>query len=508
MFQFFRSRCLLIAMGVATAMAIGGCSSEETPSEPETSSEVQEEESSASTEAAAETVAAEQVELATNTRVPESPQASIKEHLEGLRPIRKLGGRIFFDSRMSNPGANLATSCSTCHVPPFWSNGQKVYSDNLAVSVIPANSRGGKLTAVRNTPSLQDAKLSPSLNADGAYGDLDGVVREKLISEHLGWESDQELQAYNEIHALMLNDQGDDLFADGTYIEQFKAAADVNLEALAQEDVITQVVEAVKAYLRSIETKNTSAYDALAFLNRFNEGLGDANDTPQAMSGRIYGRIANQEGRVLIRFPNIYTEEAYQGYKTFIRVEPTFSSSVEGLEENIGNCIACHVPPRFTDGSFHNTGTAQTDYDATHGEGAFAKLNAEDAVFARVTADDPSKIDLGRYNVQASEGAVGLFRTPGLRNIELTAPYNHDGRLMTLEDVIRHKIMVSEMAKAGTLRNPDPAYLTMNITEKDVPTLAAFLRTLREVPEEEYRDFRIENVRIRQDQMEDATYEN
>jgi cytochrome c peroxidase len=497
----------MVAMCIVFASVLSGCSSKEAPSESGTSPEVQEE-AGGSVDAPAESGAEESVEVAAASRAPESPQTSIKEHLEGLKPIRQLGGRIFFDSRMSNPGANLAASCSTCHVPPFWSNGLNVYSDSLAVSVIPANSRGGKLTTVRNTPSLQDAKLSPALNADGEFSNLDGVVRAKLISEHLGWEADQELQAYNEIHALMLNDQGEDLFADGSYIEQFKAAADLNLEALSQEDVITEVVEALKAYMRMIKTRNTSAYDALTFLNRFNEELGDGDDTPQALSGRIYGRIANQEGRVLIRFPNIYTEEAYQGYKTFVRVQPTFSSSVEGLEQNIGNCIACHTPPKFTDGLFHNTGTAQTDYDATHGEGAFAKLEAEDAVFARVTADDPLMIDLGRYRVHPGEDTIGAFRTPGLRNIELTAPYNHDGKLMTLEDVIRHKIKVSEMAKAGKLRNPHPAYLTMNITEKDVPTLAAFLRTLNEVPEEEYRDFRIDNVRIRQDLMEDSTYEN
>lgn len=80
--------------------------------------------------------------------------------------------------------------------------------------------------------------------------------------------------------------------------------------------------------------------------------------------------------------------------------------------------------------------------------------------------------------------------------------------MATLEDVIRHKIKISEMAKAGTLRNPDPAYLTMNISEKDIPALAAFMRTLNEVPVEDYRDYRIQDVRIRQDQMEDATYEN
>src|SRR6185503_11795639 len=41
----------------------------------------------------------------------------------------------------------------------------------------------------------------------------------------------------------------------------------------------------------------------------------------------------------------------------------------------MGNCIACHAAPDFTDFKFHNTGAAQEEYDALHGAGAFAKLD-------------------------------------------------------------------------------------------------------------------------------------
>ena len=77
-----------------------------------------------------------------------------------------------------------------------------------------------------------------------------------------------------------------------------------------------------------------------------------------------------------------------------------------------------------------------------------------------------------------------------------------------LEDAIRQHIRASELAKAGTLRNADPELLTMNISERDIPQLVAFLRTLEEVPEDEYRDYRITNVRIRQDPMGEQTYDN
>jgi hypothetical protein len=44
-----------------------------------------------------------------------------------------------------------------------------------------------------------------------------------------------------------------------------------------------------------------------------------------------------------------------------------------GIE--VGNCIACHSPPAFTDFLFHNNGAAQEEYDAMYGAGAFMNLS-------------------------------------------------------------------------------------------------------------------------------------
>lgn len=411
----------------------------------------------------------------------------IAQHLETLEPVARLGGRLFYDSRLSNPGANLAASCRTCHVPPFLSNGNLLYSDSVALSVMPANSTGGKLTTQRNALSLQDATLARHFNWDGEYTDLDDFLWSKLTSTHMGWEDGQEEQVQNELHALMFNDQGEDAFSNGTYAEQLLETLDIDVNTAEQPQVLDAIIHALRAYLDTIQSTDTSAYDAFAYLNRLNEGLTDPTDTPVALSGRVFGRIANQEGRVLVRFPNVFNEAAYQGYKTFMRVEETVSMATGEMETNVGSCVTCHVPPKFTDGLFHNTGVTQSSYDAEHGEGAFLELDPADA-------DD---VDLGRYEFEPNPENLAAFRTPGLRNITKTAPYHHDGQLVTLEDVIRHKIAISNLAKAGKLRNPHPAFLAMNLSDDDVRNLAAFLTMLDEVPEDEYRDFRIENVRIR-----------
>lgn len=76
---------------------------------------------------------------------------------------------------------------------------------------------------------------------------------------------------------------------------------------------------------------------------------------------------------------------------------------------NKGDCNHCHV-----------TGSTFTDFDF--------KNNAIDSVFK----------DKGRYKITLDSADLGKFKTPSLRNIELTAPYMHDGRFKTLEEVVEH----------------------------------------------------------------------
>ncbi len=50
---------------------------------------------------------------------------------------------------------------------------------------------------------------------------------------------------------------------------------------------------------------------------------------------------------------------------------------------------------------------------------------------------DLTRADLGRYNVTGLERDRHMFRVPSLRNVALTAPYLHDGRIKTLEDAVK-----------------------------------------------------------------------
>jgi cytochrome c peroxidase len=81
--------------------------------------------------------------------------------------------------------------------------------------------------------------------------------------------------------------------------------------------------------------------------------------------------------------------------------------------------------------------------------------------------------DQGRFLITGRERDKGKFRVPSLRNIELTAPYMHDGSLPTLEAVIDH------YASGGAMH---PAKSTLvrkfHITQQEKEDLINFLKSL------------------------------
>lgn len=75
---------------------------------------------------------------------------------------------------------------------------------------------------------------------------------------------------------------------------------------------------------------------------------------------------------------------------------------------------------------------------------------------------------------------VALFKTPGLRDLGHGGPYMHTGQFDTLEAIVGFYRGMSELARAGQLRNGDPALRGIAITDQDLAPLVAFLRSLNE----------------------------
>jgi len=113
-----------------------------------------------------------------------------------------------------------------------------------------------------------------------------------------------------------------------------------------------------------------------------------------------------------------------------------------------GDCFHCHSTEMFMDNLFHNNGL-----------------------------DTEPFLDLGLAKVTGLTSDNGKFKTPTLRNIEFSAPYMHDGRFSTLEEVIEHYNSGGEHSLTI-----DPLMLKfgvgLQLTNQQEQDLIAFLKTL------------------------------
>jgi cytochrome c peroxidase len=88
--------------------------------------------------------------------------------------------------------------------------------------------------------------------------------------------------------------------------------------------------------------------------------------------------------------------------------------------------------------------------------------------------------DPGRQNVTHDIADAGKFKIPNLRNVALTAPYMHDGRFATLDDVLNHYShgIADHPNLDSRLKGADNMPIRMNISDQEKTALIAFLNTL------------------------------
>ena len=132
-----------------------------------------------------------------------------------------------------------------------------------------------------------------------------------------------------------------------------------------------------------------------------------------------------------------------------------FMTEYDPRSEQFGaDCFHCHGGPLFQSQTFANNGL------------------------------DSELKDPGRWKVTGKHSDFGKFATPSLRNAALTAPYMHDGRFATLEEVVEH--YSTGQKRSATLdpnlaKHPDGG---VRLSDGDKRALVAFLKTLTD---EKYR---------------------
>jgi cytochrome c peroxidase len=160
-------------------------------------------------------------------------------------------------------------------------------------------------------------------------------------------------------------------------------------------------------------------------------------------------------------------------------------AAIRGLEVFVGQgrCVSCHLIEQtqalFTDNRFHMIGVAanQMPQDLDELSAAVEDVKKKGTDIAVLT--NPKTSSLGRYAVTRDLTDIGAFKTPTLRNIELTAPYMHDGSHKTLEEVVQFYNNGGRMNET----DPVPELLSggirpLNLTEEQQADLVKFLKAL------------------------------
>lgn len=126
-----------------------------------------------------------------------------------------------------------------------------------------------------------------------------------------------------------------------------------------------------------------------------------------------------------------FTEQEQNGYQLFK-----------------ANCASCHTEPLFSNYEYENNGLTV----------------------------DISLNDLGRYEITKNKKDIKKFKVPSLRNLSYTYPYMHDGRFMTIKEIISH--YTSGIKKSNTLSTVLNKPIPLTANEK--VDLIAFLLTLND----------------------------
>ena len=127
----------------------------------------------------------------------------------------------------------------------------------------------------------------------------------------------------------------------------------------------------------------------------------------------------------------------------------------KGLFFGRARCATCHGGPNFTDGLFHNTGVIGDSGD-----------------LGRAAFDRVGEFQMRPYPFFQMRRA---FKTPGLRNVAVTAPYQHDGSEATLAEVVRfYNLGGRDPRSYGKALDIRP----LSLTDAELDDLVAFLHAL------------------------------
>jgi cytochrome c peroxidase len=346
----------------------------------------------------------------------------------------KLGQALFFDPRLSSPAGQ---SCATCH------DASAAFTDpdrRLPVSKGILPGRVGN----RNAPTSMYAAFSPAFHFDKEEG----------------------------------------LYVGGQFLDGRAAT----LEEQAKGPFLNPL-EMANPDKQSVVEKVRSAAYSPEFDHVF--GKGALDNTEQAYARIAEALAAFQRTPQFSPFTSKY--DAYLAGKAKLTQQ-----ELRGLRlfeaEDKGNCAACHpskpgsrgAPPLFTDFTYDNLGVPRNP------DNPFYKLPAQ------LNPAGAQWVDRGLGASVNKRSEDGKFKVPTLRNIDLTAPYMHNGYFKTLRGTVvfyndrdkkplcsKNRFSEEEALKQKCW--PVPEVITnvnhdelgdLGLSEREIDDIVAFMHTL------------------------------
>ena len=355
------------------------------------------------------------------------------KHLLQNEKAVAFGKDLFFEIRLS---ANKKISCATCHDP------QKSWTDGSPLAQ-------GLSQTKRHTPSLWNISYNRWFFWDGRADSPWSQALLPIESEH-----------------------------------EMGSNRNTVVRLIAEDELLRKKYEVVFGKIGDFSDLEKFPTEASPLGNESQRtawaGMEQANqEKVNQVFSNLGKAIAAFESKIISKDSPF--DRFVKNYKKGVFSEqPVLSAAaINGLRIFVGkgNCVSCHAGPNLTDNEFHNIRLKQDPYNLDPGryDGIDFVKTFEFNGLSKYS-DDPKKAVVKYLN--KIPRTWGEFKTPSLRNVSLTAPYMHDGRFESLEEVLHHYSTFENAAPPD--HHAESILQALHFSKQEINDLIAFLKTLED----------------------------
>ena len=320
----------------------------------------------------------------------------------GKKVAIDLGKKLFFDQRLSR---NNDISCASCHQP------EEAFSDKKKLGA-------GSKELLRHTPSLigvshnewfywdgrRDSLWAQAITPIESTGEMDNNRTDVM---RYFFSQDDYVTSYQQLTGFSHNFQDQKHFPSGA--SPYGNKDGKNAWSLMREEdraLVNQTFSDLGKLIAAYET------------------------TLQYQPGRFDHFVDALLKEDFSTANNLLDSREQAGLKLF-------------LDDKKTQCLRCHNGPLFTNHGFHNIGTGNFTAEKSDYGRYFAIQAVRYDLFnclGQFSDAKPEECTSLRFMLQNEIPAFmqGAYKVPSLRNVTKTAPYLHDGRYDSLQDVIHH----------------------------------------------------------------------